>query len=164
MIPKKLSTFKAAPPINPPSMSGWVSKSGGIFRFHAAAVLDPDRFGDFRAVQFLEQAADEFVHGLGLLVAGGAAGADGPDRFVRDHGLGGILGGDALVGGPHLGPDHLFGDVSFALGQGLPYAYDGRQAFGQDLEGLLVDVRVGLAEQGARLGMARVSHRLPLRP
>src|SRR5690554_3887276 len=54
---------------------------GRVGGLDAAAVQDRQRAGDCSIVGS-QLATDEGVHLLGLLRAGGAAGADGPDRLV----------------------------------------------------------------------------------
>ena len=83
-IAAKSSASSDAPPTSAPSMSGWAMSSAALVGLTdppyctrtAAAASAPATLGD--------RGPDERAHGLGVLGAGGAPGADGPDRLVGD--------------------------------------------------------------------------------
>src|SRR5581483_1269336 len=59
----------------------------GVFRLHAAAVLNTNALGRGRVGKFAENAADKGVRFLRLLRGRVFACADGPDRLIGDHGF-----------------------------------------------------------------------------
>jgi hypothetical protein len=100
-----------------------------------------------------ELRAQHRVHLLRLLGRGGLAGADRPDRFVRDDDLADAVAVDVDDGG-QLALHHFLGLPGFALGQRLADADDRRDAVRQRRLGLLGHQRVALAVVLAALGVA----------
>ena len=112
-----------------------------------AAVLDADALGDRGAALLGDPLADGLVRLLRLVRRGGDAGADGPDRLVRDHNLGRVEQAlDALELLDALGEDSV--DALLADGQGLANGKD-------DLEALLEGVGALGGEELVRLGRRR---------
>ena len=89
------------------------------------------------------------MHLLGLLAGGDLAGADGPDGLVGDDDLGPVL--DLVSDGVELADDDVDGLVGLALLERLADAEDDREILGECGGGLLGDVGVRLAKEGAAL-------------
>ena len=66
---------------------GLAHEFAGIFRFHAAAVLNPHSLGCGLIGHFAQDMSNERVRFLCLLGCCVAPGTDCPHRFVRDHAL-----------------------------------------------------------------------------
>src|SRR6202171_272885 len=119
---------------------------GGVVRLDAPAVLDAHRLGGLGTSHLAQEPADLPVHFLRLAGGGGLAGADGPDRLVREGQLADLLGGQSRERAAHLSRDDFPGAVGLALLQRFTHADDGVQA---GLEGgldLLVHAFIRLAE------------------
>ena len=86
----------------------------GVVGLHAAAVQDRQRIGD-SSIPLGHFATDEGMDLLGLLLAGGAAGTDRPDRLVGDHGVLEALGPDQVEHRGQLAGDDLLGLAGFTL-------------------------------------------------
>ena len=84
----------------------------------------------------------------------GFAGANGPDRFVGDHHVRGLLGGNLVEGAQALAAQHVVGESGFALFEHFADADDGDESrFERGLE-FEIDGVVGLAEILAAFGVS----------
>ena len=111
-IARKESTSSEAPPTSAPSTSGCAEQLGGVVRLDRAAVEH----------RHVEQRLHEGVRLLRELRRRGLAGADRPDRLVRDD--------EVLVALEHrdLAAQNVLRLPRLALGLGLADARDHRQA------------------------------------
>ena len=98
------SASRLAPPTRAPSTSGWAMIAGDVGRLDRAAVEDPHRVGRSPAVA-ARPAAPRIAPHTSWASSGVAdlAGADRPDRLVRDHDLGDLLGGEPVERAVELG-------------------------------------------------------------
>ena len=152
MIAAKSSTLSDAPPMRPPSMSGWARSA--VFCVHGAAVEDAHLAGDERAVLRAQILADVEADLLRLLVGRGAARADGPDGLVGDDDLLYLLGGQAVQRRLDLIGDALHREIAVALGERLADAHDRGDALFEQRVDLRVHELVGVAVIRAALAVA----------
>jgi hypothetical protein len=94
------------------------------------------------------------VGGLRFVIAGGDAGADGPDRFIGDHRLQRLGRRKSSISAVDLRRQHAFQATRLTFGQRLTDADDRRHVERLHLPDLLVDRFVGLAEVGPLFGVA----------
>ena len=147
-MPRKSSALRLAPPTRAPPTWGTANRLAAFagrteppYRMRIASPLEPSC-----CTRVL---ADEQVHGGDVVLGGGLAGADSPDRLIGDD-----AGETWRQAAGQLVADHLvmFGGV--ALGFGLADADDRGQAGGDGGFGLGLDQGVGLVVILAALGMA----------
>merc|ERR1719424_483753 len=122
---------------------------------HAATILDDDIVRDRLAVVVDEPRADVGMGLLRHLGGGRQARADRPDRLVSDHNILHHLRAHTLEAGRQLLVAHVERLPALALLLEFADAEDALQALLEDLEGLLVDVLVAVAERRATLRVAR---------
>ena len=126
----------------------------GVLRFDGAAVEDAEFVGEFLAEGFGGFGADDGVGVGGHLRGCGFPGADGPDRLVGDHQVGGFLGRDFVEGAETLAAQDVVGEFGFAFFEDFSHADDGDESgFEGGLE-LEVDGVIGLAEVLAAFGVS----------
>ena len=150
-MPRKSSALRLAPPTSAPSTLATRHQFLGVRRLHRAAVEDAHRLPG-RAVALDDPLADEF---MGLRHVGGGrrqAGADGPDRLIGDHQIGG--GHAVRQRAVELAAEHVERLAGLALGAGLADADDRDEAGAPGGLRLGAHLGVGFLVQGAALGMA----------
>ena len=126
----------------------------------AALTLPPYSTCTWAAPSARQGGADGAVDFLGLLGAGAAAGADGPDRLIgQDHARHGF--GAQGQHGLELALDDGQRVAGVAIGQRFAHADHGSQAGGQRGARLVRHDLVGLAVQHATLGVAGQGQRQP---
>src|SRR6266513_4938949 len=86
-----------------------------IFRFHAAAILDPNAIGRRRVRQLRKRFANKCVCFLRLLGCSITAGADSPDRLVGDDSFVEIFAADSGEAAVQLQRQNFFHTASLAL-------------------------------------------------
>src|SRR5579859_217002 len=132
---------------------GLGDKGAEVFGGDAAAVLHLQAIGDRLAADLGDGLADQRDGPVGILRRRGAAGADRPDRLVRDDDRRQVV--DAVKRGPNLAGDDDFGLTALLLFETFAHTDDRYERVLEGRLDLAADQRIILVAVLAAFGVAK---------